>query len=380
MALLTPNIKATDTCHVGFLTDMVAGHVTHYRNIQTVVAKDATVEPVYNEIVYHKEGAFLEKLHSKVSFLPYYPFGVYRAGSLILKALHNNNYDVIYTNARVGVFFTPYFKTTPTVYDSDVTPIQQDHLEGYAGKPDILPIEKFKKKLFRDYMHSTKLILAWSEWARQSFIKDYGIEPEKVVVSPPGINLDLWQFYNREARIDEKRPVRILFVGGDFKRKGGEFLLDWFRQQPKGICELDIVTREPVEPREGIRLYYNMKPNTPELMQLYKKADIFVLPSLGECFGIATLEAMATGLPVIQTDVGGVHDIINNGVNGFIIKPKNLQSLGQSLGSLISDPSKRIQLGKAGRTIVESKFNLRDKAQNVINHLKSVSHAAKQAV
>jgi glycosyltransferase involved in cell wall biosynthesis len=357
---------------IGFVMEQVAGHVTHYRNLRNIVAQDSHIIPTWNEIVYNKPGGKLEKIHEKLAFLPSYPFGITRAGLEIRSALRNSDYDVVFINSRIGSFFTHYFKGTPTVLDTDVTPLQLDNLEGYQGNPDVAPIAKLKYKLFRDFVHTTRMVLAWSEWARQSFIKDYGLPEDRVVVSPPGVNLDYWKPGNAEGS-SHNQPTRILFVGGDFRRKNGPALLEWFKQQPSGSCELHIVTREQVEPMPGIKLYYDMKPNTPELLNLYQTSDMFILPSLGECFGIATIEAMACGLPVVVTDVGGTADIVSHGENGYIIPAKDMTAMNTAMQNLITNLELRVRMGKAGREIVERKFDVERNARRVVEYLKQVS-------
>ena len=92
----------------------------------------------------------------------------------------------------------------------------------------------------------------------------------------------------------------------------------------------------------------------PELMQLM---DIFVLPSLAEGISNTVLEAMATGLPVIATNVGGNPELINDGENGRLITVGDGQSLASAIGDLIDDSDVRNQMGQNGLHRVRSTFN-----------------------
>ena len=92
----------------------------------------------------------------------------------------------------------------------------------------------------------------------------------------------------------------------------------------------------------------------PELMQLM---DIFVLPSLAEGISNTVLEAMATGLPVIATNVGGNPELINDGENGRLITVGDGQSLASAMGDLIDDSDVRNQMGQNGLHRVRSTFN-----------------------
>ena len=76
---------------------------------------------------------------------------------------------------------------------------------------------------------------------------------------PPGIDLSRWPMLERRRVPGE--PVRLLFVGGDFARKGGDLLLEVFEQQFAGMCELHLVTRSEIRPRPGVRIYNDLSPN-----------------------------------------------------------------------------------------------------------------------
>lgn len=87
-------------------------------------------------------------------------------------------------------------------------------------------------------------------------------------------------------------------------------------------------------------------------------ADVFVLPSAREGLSNSLIEAMATGLPVIVTRVGGAPDIIEEGVNGFLIKPDDLESLNSTLRIVLESPDTRDKVGQAARRKVEEQYSL----------------------
>ncbi len=90
---------------------------------------------------------------------------------------------------------------------------------------------------------------------------------------------------------------------------------------------------------------------------LYRAADLSVLPSLAEATSIAGLEAMATGLPLVGTRVGGIPMIIEDGVNGFLVEPRDPDAMAQALGRLIVDEEMRRRMGEAARTKIEREFS-----------------------
>src|SRR6185295_6176496 len=135
----------------------------------------------------------------------------------------------------------------------------------------------------RTFKRARKLVV-WHEWARQSLMKDYDVEPGKIELIRPGINLSRWNFPRSTAA--GSGPVRLLFVGGDFRRKGGETLLAAFKRDLAGTCELDIVTREEVDLTglSNVRVHHGLGSNVPELMALYERADLFLFPTLADVY------------------------------------------------------------------------------------------------
>lgn len=86
--------------------------------------------------------------------------------------------------------------------------------------------------------------------------------------------------------------------------------------------------------------------------------DIFVLPSFAEGLPIVLMEAMATGLPVIATAIAAISELVEDGVNGYLVPPGAAEPLAQRLDQLLSDAQLRQTFGQAGRIKVEQVFNL----------------------
>jgi len=88
-----------------------------------------------------------------------------------------------------------------------------------------------------------------------------------------------------------------------------------------------------------------------------ERADVFVLPSVNENLPLALLEAMASGLPCIASDVGGVHEVLDNGC-GVLVAPGDIRALGAAMNRLIADPELAARLGTAARRRVATQFSL----------------------
>lgn len=89
-------------------------------------------------------------------------------------------------------------------------------------------------------------------------------------------------------------------------------------------------------------------PNGPALWALYRQADVFVLPSLVEALGLVLLEAMANGTPVIASAVGGIPDVIRDGMNGLLVRPGSPDELKAAIARLLNDQKLQRQLIEAG--------------------------------
>ena len=106
-----------------------------------------------------------------------------------------------------------------------------------------------------------------------------------------------------------------------------------------------------------------------EMPEVYGGSDVFVLPSENETFGQVFIEAMACGLPVIGTKVGGTPEIISDSYNGYLIPPNDSSILAQMIEKLINDRSTRNRFIKAGIKTVEDKFTLEKQLFNFMKTL-----------
>lgn len=102
-----------------------------------------------------------------------------------------------------------------------------------------------------------------------------------------------------------------------------------------------------------------------DALRVMASFDIFVLPSVWEGFGIVFLEAMALGKPVIGTRVGGIPEIIEDGVNGYLVEPQNPRQIADKIMLLLGDSSLRSRMGEKGRQRVEDKFCIEDMVSSV---------------
>ena len=104
-------------------------------------------------------------------------------------------------------------------------------------------------------------------------------------------------------------------------------------------------------------------------VSMVSKSDIYAMPSIfeDESFGVAAIEASATGLPVVASSVGGVPEVIRNNITGFLVKKNNIGELVAALKKLIEDYELRKKMGKAGRELVENRYDWKDNLRSMAN-------------
>lgn len=162
------------------------------------------------------------------------------------------------------------------------------------------------------------------------------------------------EYFVRAANYLEEENVQFLLVGtGDFRP------------------ELEkIIKREGLEDKV---MFAGRVPKE-ELPNYYAATDIFVLPSVSrlEAFGIVALEAMASSVPVIVSDIPGVRDVIVEGEHGLLAEPMNSEDLAGKIRTLIKNPEMAEKMGKSGRKRVEERFTWTKVAKKIERVYESV--------
>jgi glycosyltransferase involved in cell wall biosynthesis len=325
---------------------------------------------LWADITYAKKDGFLERLP-----LPPRVSGVLRGFQQARAALRRAQFDALFfLTHNPAVFQQRAISRVPTVLWTDVTPALLDrHAAEYDHPLDSFALQRtIKHKLVQRTFELAGVCVGWSEWARRSFITDYGVREEKTAVIPPGVDLD---FFSPRLAGPRGGLPRLLFVGGNFERKGGDLLLEVYRQHFRGRCAIDLVTRDAIEEEEGVVVHRHLVASSPELALLYERAHAFVLPTRADCFSIASLEAMAKGLPVVITGVGGIPEIVEDGQSGVLLREAEGRALREAIERLLSRPEQASAMGRRGRAIVEARFDARATARQIVSLLGEIAPA-----
>lgn len=232
---------------------------------------------------------------------------------------------------------------------------------------------RFYNALDKLALRTCKRIIAVSEGIRDELVKS-GIQPSRVVVlqnavAPPfgAETLDDHRSAARQRLSIGPAEFVIGFVGRLSDEKGLNYLVEAVAAlQEKGCaCKLIIVGEGPARQElellvraRGVEKMTTFAGFQPDVAAWLPVFDVLTLPSLTEGTPMALLEAMAAGVPVIATAVGGVPQVVADGVNGLLVPPGNVQALSDKLRSLRDNAELKNRLGRAGLETISAKYNL----------------------
>jgi glycosyltransferase involved in cell wall biosynthesis len=343
------------------------GHRVHYQNLRAFIDLNDQICPTWVPVTYTGLNNFIER----------FPFfsdsirGSFVGRQQVQHGLKVKPCDVLYFNTQVpAALGNARAMGKPYLIATDITPVQYDRMsESYSHHVDSNHVMKqYKHRINTKVFQDAARLLPWSSWVAESLINDYGVDPDRVEVMPVGVDLERWHPVDY---VPHER-VRILFVGGDFERKGGRLLLQAFRSLPASLAELILVTQTPVSPEANVIVHHNIKPNSAKLLDLYQTSDIFVLPSNAEAFGISAVEASASGLPVIATSSGGLSDIVQDQETGFLIPVGDGMSLATHLQMLVENVELRRKMGEASYRRAQGRFDAKKNALRLVEILREV--------
>jgi len=223
---------------------------------------------------------------------------------------------------------------------------------------------------------ATERVIACSEHVRDHLVRRVGLPPQKVALVYNGVDTDAF------APVDPADPERVearaqLGIGpgekvigtvGHLNRQKGHALLI---EAMAGVLEYEPAARlviagrgplraqlEALAAAHGVADTVRFAGLVGDVLRLLKALDVFVFPSLWEGFGIALIEAMATGLPVVASATGGIKEIVEDGVSGLLVPVGDGRRLTEALIRVLYETTFARQLGSGGRVRVCERFSL----------------------
>lgn len=192
----------------------------------------------------------------------------------------------------------------------------------------------------------------------------------RVVIKPFGVDLSAFRPSDADERVVQSRPLQCLYIGQISHRKGVRVLLHAAQRLRHRSIEFDLVgplvSPEVLErASDNVRWHgASVYGDVPELM---RQADVFVLPSIDDAYGLVVVEAMACGLAVVVTDHAGASEIVTDGVDGIVVAAGDVPAFVDALERLLDDPEGRLAIGLAARRRVENTHSWEDYGASVLS-------------
>jgi glycosyltransferase involved in cell wall biosynthesis len=340
--------------HFVFVMEQGLGHVVHSLNLKQVLSSENDIDATILRIR-PAETARTRHLPLAGNWSVQMSLETRRA---LHETLQRRRPDALFIHTQVAALFVrKIMREVPTVVSLDATPLNFDTMsEAYRHRRQSASLEQVKLWMNRRALSAAAAVVTWSEWAAESVVRDYGVLADRVRPIYPGVDIRRFRPTNKDTH---PGPLRVLFVGGDFTRKGGTDLVEAVASLD-GQVKLDVVTSAmdfhcpdglPIQVHRGI------SPNSDQLLELMASADVFALPSRGDCTPLAVAEAMASGLPVLATTVGAIPNMVVDGRNGMLVPPGNVREIARALEALASDRALCERMGAASRALAESQHD-----------------------
>lgn len=228
------------------------------------------------------------------------------------------------------------------------------------------------------YNRSVDAVVAISEGVRQVLVRS-GVEPTRIHVVASGV--DVARFAGGAALRDGERArhgvdpetLLIAVVAALETRKGHAVLLDamaGLTDVPvRVLCAGGGAERETLAAQSaalGLGTRVVFLGEVADVVPLLAAADLVVMPSLHEGLGVAALEAMAAGKPVVASRAGGLAELVEDEVTGLLVEPGDAEGLARAIRRIASDRAWAVTLGRAGRAKVESRYGMRAMAEGTL--------------
>ncbi|MDB4908248.1 MAG: hypothetical protein JWO05_3032 [Gemmatimonadetes bacterium] len=357
-----------------FVNTGIMGHASAARLIREAAALDPSLEATHVDLA--SDLALRERVVRKLLTMgpgPSSPWGTL-AGSRYrhemdsgaraarrIRALERagRQFDVIHFHTQAAAWRSlDRMQATPSIVSIDAT---QRLLRSNAA-PGLVqrgydPGERRDAEVFR----AARAIVATSRWAAGDVMQDVPSQSAKVHVLPYPVSLDGFDagWAAERARRDRQQAVQVLFIGGLFGEKGGHDLLEaWRALAPGPRATLTIVTDSGEVDTgalpAGVTLRRGVRARTPEWIALWREADVFVLPTRVDAFGIVFQEAAAAGLPSIGTRINAVPELVVEGETGLLVPPADVTALRDALRQMVDDPALRARMGASARQRAET--------------------------
>lgn len=222
-------------------------------------------------------------------------------------------------------------------------------------------------------------ILTVSEMARGDVVREFGVARERVAVVHNGVDTDL---FKPDPGIATTPGRIVTTASADVPLKGLVFLIEAVAKlRTERNASLVVVgdaaekgpVRQAIE-RLGVSgaVTFESRVDWTRLVELYRQAQVAVVPSLYEGFSLPAAEAMSCGTPLVATNTGAIPEIAGtDGETALLVPPKDAGTLASAIGALLDDEILRRRIGAAGRRRVLDRFTWKAAAEATVDHYRS---------
>jgi len=281
----------------------------------------------------------------------------------LLNAVKKNNVQIVHSQSRT-------------------TQVLGCLLARFSGVKHISTCHGFFKKRFSRKIFPCwgQKVIAISEQVKEHLMNDFGIEEEKIRVSHNGIDVERYATRNtphllrqtgqhatrkrKELGLSDGPAIGIIARLSDVK--GHIYLIEAMKIVLNTLPNAQLLIVGEGKMKEelinrvnslGIQKNIFFIPAVADTRDVLGVMDLFVMPSLKEGLGLALMEAMAQGLAVVGSDVGGIKSLIQDGINGLLVKPADSQDIARAILELLQDTRKRDSLGREAQNFIRKNFS-----------------------
>jgi len=356
-----------------FALIVIAGNLTAYLSLKPIVERDVNIIPRWillktwlDEDKYHRWPRFMRsKLRNLSNLLPL----IFSRADVVI--IHG--YE---TYIHFGFLHWLLRRKSKVIYyyDGMYTADGKGFGSGIPGSST-----GYRGQMQQIALRQTDLFVPWSHCAADRTADVYQPARARTVVIHPGIDLDEWPLRQPS---EAGHTFALLFVGADAQRKGLDVLLDAYEAGLHESCVLRIVTSRAELPESlhhrivqlgNASLHFDVTPGSAEMHDLYNMSDALVLPTRLDLSSWVAIEAMATGVPVIATAVGGIPEIVIDDTTGLLVGVDDSVQLTSAVNRLRTNASLQQRLTLAGRRHIESCFNARRNGPELLATVKGLA-------
>ena len=355
--------------------------------IQLTLAEELTRRGIEAQLLVREEGEFAKRwrqLGQKTHIIPFRPASVYFVPALAARSTTVGCFAAVLRNEATTIVHADYHSlpyAAAATREVGISCIWNCMGWWFHPKP-------WQRAFFR----GIALHFSLSEAARRGFLGDQPfMSPPRMCVLHPGVDTSHFQpvqdaaeraAIRRQYGFAEDAPL-VLHVGRFQDVKGHDTFQEIARivaaqiptarflvagenlQHPADASyQRHILDTTKADPILRERLVY--AGFVSEMQRLYPAADVAVCPSRFESYGIANLEAMACGIPVVSTNRGGPQETVLEGETGFLVPPRDAAMYAERVLRLLGDPDLRARMGGAGRRHIEAHFSIGQSADRFV--------------